>query len=519
MNKIIQSALLVALSTSAVQAQLHSNQTFLRARDSLSNNIGLASHANAFMKHGEKSKFGSIISVAGYYRETHNHEDMAAYFGGGQRVNSDQNGTIVVGSTGPSTASAEARTNTLYNYNVTFDGDNAATISGTTTLKPFRSEYGTHIAWAQDLSYCMKGLSISVDMPVVRVETNLNATSDNTTVASYLAGTYEQTATANALQSKLTHAHMDATKRKKTGLADLGLGINYQMHRANGVRVDGNVNMTIPAGNKTDGVNLFAPQAGNGHHFAIGAGLKSVIALWHTKSGKDGIHLHLDAGARYFFGASQTRTLGLYNHWYDRIATSSQYRLLGKAGATVPVPAANVLTRKVDVKPGLEFDGGVSLRSHWRNFDLVVGYNLHGHDSESVTLHPTVLWHNGEYAMMVNREVADDDTNISSGITVGANAYTIGGAIQAQGDKAAITKDSAGAAVGANNAAQYYVTTAACASPSSITHKVLGSVAYRFNKLKWPLTFSAGGEYEFADKQSNHSVQSWAAWGKASVCF
>lgn len=519
MNKIIQSALLVALTTSAVQAQLHSNYTFLRARDSLSNNIGMTTTANARLKHGEKSGFGSTVSVAGYYRESHNAADMAAFFGGGQRVNSDQNGTIVTTGSSPSTASAEARANTFYNYNVTFDGDNAATVTGTTTLKPFRSEYGAHINWAQDLACCAKGLSLSVDMPITRVETNMNATSDDATLASYFAGTYSQSATADATQAALSHARMDATKRNKTRLADVRLGLNYHLRSANGVKLSSNANITIPTGNKTDGVNLFAPQAGNGHHFAVGGGLNAVCALWHTQSGKDGIHLHVDANARYFFTAKQTRTLGLHNHWYDRLATAGHYRVLGKAGATTTTPAANALTRTVDVTPGVEFDGGVSLRGHWRDFDLVVGYNLHGHDSESVAVCPTNMWHNGEYGIMVNREVAGGDTDISAGIVVGSDDYTIGGAIQTQGDKAEITADSAGVAEGANNAAQYYATTAACSSPSSVTHKVSGSLAYNFKKLKWPIKFSAGGEYEFADKASNRSVQSWAAWGKASVCF
>lgn len=510
MNKVIHSVLLSVLTISATaQAQLQSNRTYLRARDVHSNNEMMNMFGRACGPHGKKSGFGGTLSATGFYRDSHNKSDMAKYFGGGQSYSTGpaQDGTIVV--------SDKALTHlNRHEYVDGYQIEHEADPEGIVTLAPRRTEAGAVINWHHDLGRLMKNLFMSVNVPIVQVKSTMGATfsgAESSNLTTYFAGGYSVADGASNSQNALAYARIDGTERKKTEVADVVVDLGYSIRDEKASKLHVALSATIPTAKKADGVWLFHPEVGNGKHVGLGAKAFWQSNVWNGCGCKHGLDLIASAHYRHLFAAEQVRTMGLYNHWYESLSTAGQYRNVAKAGATFVMPAANATTRNMTVTPGSSFDGVVGLKYHFKNFNLFAGYNLHARDKEKVELKKTNDWFNGEYAMPV------EGHDMTTAVVVGS-AHTYGGLIQRE-DITTGANDSAGNAVSANNSAQYYVSTAACASPSDVTHKVAGAAELSFSKCRFPFSISGGGEYEFNDKVNNRGVHSWAAWGKLSVCF
>jgi len=510
MKKIIYGALLCALSI-ALDANIVSNQTFIRSRDSLTNNLILSTASKARSAHVKKTKIGSTVSVAPYYRHSHNSHEIAQNFGGGQSVENNQNGTLSIEAGQSPTFDAEA----LRLYSGAIDHlaiDNNSGMHGLVSFAPKRTECGAHISVQQNLDFLFKGLSLQVEMPIAHVSHSLGATmrgvanTNNAanTLQNYFAGK-SLVKTTTAAQAPLNAAIIDGVKHSKTEIADIQLGAHYWLYSNQQFRLSSMAHVTIPTGSKSTGHNLFEPMVGSGH---VTAGLKTTFM---TKI-KD-IHLSVSGDYRYLFKADQTRTLGLYNHWYNTVATGSQYHNLALAGTNTALPAANVTTRVVTVKPSQMFDIVAGARYYYGNFAGSLYYNLHAHSAETVELGANSRWFDGEYGMLGHAVDVSDD------IIVGSDDFTYGGAVQQQGNTS-YTKNSTGANAGTNNAGQYYITTDACTGRSDVTHKFAAIGEWQYRKLAYPITISAGAEYEVPGfKNNNSGIHSWAIWSKLSICF
>ncbi len=517
MKKIMYGTLLCALSA-ALNANIVSNQTFVRSRDSINNNQILSDASKARIAHVKKSALGATASVAAYYRQSHNTSDIARAFGGGQSVDNNQDGTLIIEPGQSANAQAEA----LKLYSGAIDHlrtESTNGMFGSVSFAPKRTEYGAHISLKQKLNFLFKGLTLHAEMPIVNVSNTLNAqfsgTANSDADAGQIGSTLRDYFTGKTLvkaeeaaQERLQYAKITNVKQSTVGIADLQIGAHYWLHTNELFRISSMAHVTIPTGPKTNGIYLFQPTIGGNH---ITAGLKTAIT---TKI--NNIHLGLSGDYRYSFKAEETRTLGLYNHWYNTIATGSQYRNLGAAEGSTAIPAANVLTRKVIVNPGHAFDILASARFYYGNFAGSLYYNLHAHSAEQVTLAPVSRWFDGEYGMLGH---AIDDIS-GEAIVVGSEDYTFGGAVQQEGNTATITKDSSGDNISGVNNAQYYISTAACTGRADVTHKLAAIGEWQYRKLAYPITLSAGVEYEIPGyKNTNSGIHSWAAWSKISICF
>lgn len=526
-KNIVYSVLLCALATTA-SANIVSNKTFMRARDTLSNNALLmrTGHLRGHWK-SKQNRIGSTISVAGYYRSSHNEMALATAFGGGQEVNNTQDGIIRI-EAGQGSSMADRAYNLYSNAmdHIGHAGTTAGGMYGTVTLNPSRTEAGAHISYKQDLEFIAPGLALHVEAPVISVMHDLGATFAGT---AHSESTYGESGTslknyfngrsllkaANSKQQGLKYARIDGASHSASGIADIHIGLSKRWFTNSMFRAHSSVYATIPTIGQNTGEHLFEPQLGS-HH--CGAGIKGTImtSLWRNHEEQAALRLSATLDYRYLFRAEEVRTLGIYNHWYNVVATSSQYRNIGLAGATETQPAANALTRLVSVKPGQLFDLIMSARYRFKEYSVGIHYNMHARDAESVKLLPSTRWFDGEYGMMPDSCAVNTD----GGIIVGSNNFTVGGALQQEGNTTTITKDSAGANVGDNNAAQYYITTSPCSAPTAITHKLAASGEWSCRSFHFPFAISIGAEYELNGfRKSNNSILSWAVWSKASVCF
>ncbi len=535
MKKILHTLALAALTLSTtVHAHIASNRTYIRVRDSLNHNSILAMSGNARGTDVKGNRLGGTFSVTPYYRSSHNAYGIAQNFGGGQEVNNNQYGRIVVepgnvqltGSGIHSSTKFQSEAYNIYSQHIdhtatshgTTTAESARGISGSIALNPCRTEMGAHISLNQKVDFLFQGLSLSLDMPLVEITHDLNplftgfahaadaSGQTGATLAQYFSGKRFVKADT-ATQEQLRYAKITRNEHSVAGIADIQLAAQYPLFSNETFRFNGAATVVVPTSKKTSGEFLFAPRLGSGH-VRLGAKATVMAHLLKHEQNHYGLHGFGSLHYQYNLKAEQTRTLGIYNHWYNVLATSGHYRNLGLDGANTAIPAANLLTRTVIVKPGQTIDGIMGIRFHCHDFSGSITYNLHAHEAEKINLAPGSRWFDNEYGIL------GIGCDISDPIEVAANEFTFGGALQQEGSTA--TKEGAAS----NNNAQNYITTIACAGRADVTHKIAGSLEWHYKKLRFPITVSGGCEYEFPHTQhSNSGIHSWALWSKLSVCF
>lgn len=452
MKNIIHGLLGAALLTSSAFGAV-SNKTFMAARGTLSDNVVMGMTAAAC---GKKSGFGADVSVAGFFRQSHNNKDLAKYFGSGL-TDTAREGKI------------SNSTNSLY-----------GAADATATLDPRRTEFGGHIQWNQCLGKVLKGLSFSVNVPVVRVETEMRTTYGDANITGFFQGDALTAPTPDS--TALAYQKHSATKRHETGVANVDVAVNYEFAREADYSVGGSLVLEIPTGNKPSAVWAFEPLYGS-KHFALGAGLNADFNLWKSEGGS---RFDFCAGVNYKYGfkAKEIRTMGIYDATNTADVDAGHYAALttGAAGATKP--AANVTSLEMDVTPQSSIDAVAGFKYKTGQFGVNVAYNLNWNQEEKVAA-PTYT------ATTYGR---GDGTVDTDHINLHANG-ALAAATATTGDR---------------------VSTTACTTPSRVTHKVGGGINYSLN-TKTPIRFGVFGEGEW--NANNDSINSWAVGGKVGFCF
>lgn len=513
MKKIIHGLLVAMLGVSAAQAKVHHDQTFLMARDSISNNLVAA----AMTPKNSKKGLGARVGVTGYYRKSHNKAELAHYFGSGtNNAQTKPHGKFEVAKTSESDTTGGQ--SGLYVDHIPTDAAGEFAMRGDAVLNPERVEYGAHISWAQNLSSLVDGLWLSVDTPVVKTESTMGLTVANGvanaavndgevgyTVDKYFGGV-KPTKALGAAQDALVANKADNKKHSTTQLADVAVRVGYNFLSDKDYTVGLAATATIPAGNNPTGEWLFEPVAGIGG-FTVGAGLNADVNLWRSKDSKSSVDVRVSGTYRYSLENTQKRVLGVFNHVTGKIVTMAPYMNVGVAGKTGVRPAANQLLRDVKVEGKGMFDLVAGLNGVYNGFSFGAHYNMFAAQEESVKLSNAWKDNTVGYAL--------ETYDASAASVVGSAADTFGGPIQSEGTTTGLT--SAGAALAGNNTARYYINSKAAATPSQLTHKVAGTLGYCFC-MATPVTVSLVGEYEF-DSNDNSSVASWMIGGKVGICF
>ena len=167
----------------------------------------------------------------------------------------------------------------------------------------------------------------------------------------------------------------------------------------------------------------------------------------------------------------------------------------------------------LNVTPGSSFNGRIGVRAKHCGFTLEGFYNFFAREKEGVALRTP--WSENEYAYILKSfDIYQDNDEFIAGGTSSVN-----GPIQAEGNTSTDDVASNGVALTAPNLLTYYVTTEACSTKAQRTHTVGGSAGFTFDKLRVPVTLTAGGSYEFDPSDDNTAITSWSAWGKVGFCF
>lgn len=460
-----------------------SNKTFLSPR---SPSVNMAHKYTTWADHvypRRCDKIHTSFQLTGFFSESEKGKDLGRYFGIGNGSNS-----FTVGDAG---AGAEIEADFLMHNSA---GDPNA--SGTITLSPRQEVWGARLDFFQDINFNFAKLFIAATLPVVSVQQNMRIhTTDGQptraiggtefTLEDFFSGEFANSTEVENLQESLTHAKIVGS-HSKTGVADIELELGWKALERKKYHLFVNLGLTIPTSNKAHGRFLFEPIYGNGGHFALGAGIDAGMTLWCKDKNK--VRLLVAGDYRFLFKNTQQRTLGLLIAGEpSALAHYAPGFVLDQAAGTPLFPLANVLTRDVRVEPGSQIEALAALSFNFCRLTFDAGYNLYWRERESVKVRS---WEDGViYLAALGRETTTDAYDAAS--------------IAARGDDL-INREN--------------LNVAAAATPSLLSHKIFGGLAYS-GKIKdhYPCSFGIGGSYEFAD--SNADLENWSIWLKAIFSF
>jgi len=328
---------------------------------------------------------GRVVLRSAYW-QSYNKQGLGRYFG----VNDKP--TIVTGERIDDTVSPAAIVNAtsidLDERRLIF-GQASPVASATVKFAPQQDFFTMVASYEQSCSCLVHGLLVRLSIPFEHVSRRLNASicSDNQTVyntiANFFTGNF-----ASELQVPLTHAKL-SKKQTSRGLGDIELGIRYDLMNKQTLKFDIGFQGIIPCANKPRGEFLFEPLRGHAGHGGCGFDVhvsRLVYDNFWTTVQFVGVF-----DARYFFSTNQKRTIGLK----ERIL--GQYILLGQAGQTKLLPAANVLTMplKIDGYTELSASCGINV-NHYGWFSSLV-YQLKTREEEQI--HLKNCWNETTYAV------------------------------------------------------------------------------------------------------------------------
>jgi len=469
MNKMLKSLLVAALALSAAHVKAdgsHTNKTYLNARAQGVNAPMAWSTFGELVKHKGDDRFGASVAVTGFWQRSVDGKEQGSYFLANNKstINMQRDA-----------AGAGVSTNEVdLGYIVHRRSGGADTEAINVSLDPRQEVYGARLDYHQDLRKLLKGLYLHAELPVVHVENNVRASVSTNiagvadSIADYLKGT--AVTDANNLTEALKYAKVNG-KQSETGVADIDLSLGYNFVHTKKYSAGVAVALTVPTGNESKGVYLFEPIVGNGKHLGLGGDLHAGATVW--SSGERDVRLCGALKYRYLFENKAVRTLGLKD------TALGQYVLLGKVGSQTLVPAANVTTMSVDVTPGSQLEGAVSVAYNHGNFNFHLGYDMYFREAESLTRKGTLA---------ANHEVAARNFQTTANYVLAV---------------AALTNDN--------------LDVSAAATPSQFTNSINGSAGYVFRQWDCPLMLGVGAQYEWANK--NSALSTYGAWLKAGLGF
>jgi hypothetical protein len=342
----------------------------------------------------------------------------------------------------------------------------------------------------------------------VHIQHHLNKTitsanaDTQTNVEKYFTGKFQQAAGGANSQDFLKKALL--LDQRAIGVADIELEMNYNaIHRAWGCWHLG-VGLTVPTGNTTDGTYAFQPVVGNNGH--IGVGGQSSMVLDVLSHGSHHLSLHGNARYRYLLESDEVRTLGIKDRNFG------QYHLLAKTGdvrGSMLRPAANELTLAVDVTPGHQFDGTVSLAYSWRKLSIDLGYNLYFRNDESLRLRNAFA--DNTYAIVKRDYEADAATAANNDVGTAQTNFQFNTPLR--NDHTSIL--DGGFPAGVVNADKLDLR--AASDERQMSHALFASVGLAMNGEETPVVAGLGGSYEFAG--ANNGLEQWTLWVKAGISF
>lgn len=252
---------------------------------------------------------------------------------------------------------------------------------GTLSLTPQQRQYGIWIEFNQDVKKFLcneffTSIWVGFAMPFQYVQNNLDPRQFLVTGTSAL---FPHDILQAFNQSTQRYGKISDKKLSRKSISQVQLKLGTTFMNRDGFQLGMYSCALFPTYGHQNPEFMFDPFLGHNRHFGFGTGVNVQIPLNDDTDCKL-ISFIFNIENLYFFGNDQRRTLDLqFKPW-------SRYLLLNKNDGTKNIPAVNVLTRKVRIKPYNFVDLNAGLRVQIGCIEAEAGYNLWAHGDEKIRL-------------------------------------------------------------------------------------------------------------------------------------
>jgi hypothetical protein len=359
-----------------------------------------------------------------------------------------------------------------------------------------------------------------------------------------------------------------------TKFADVLVALGYTFISQPHGRFGADVHVVIPTGTRSHARNLFEPQIGNGHHWALGVSLTGCYNFIGDEDSDWSVSASIDAYIQHLFKTTQLRSYDL-----KKSGCGSRYVLLEDMISRVsitqgfsPVPLESLLdnqyitrllyaidatTLASTIKIDVQADIVAKFTAHYHNWNFDLGYNFWARSKEKLVSREClnhkfygvkgdaqiygylILGPGFEIPLPLNATQSHatlhagqgngntTDNFVNNNADNAALTYNVGAPV-AQTTPASLSGTGATSLEQVNGSNQAIILSdndinnCSGLSPRALSNKVFGSVGRTVDY--WPRVtcfFSLGAEGEFGMKTDGvkTAISQWGVWAKGSVNY
>lgn len=361
---VVLGGCLVATSWILAKDTVRTSQTYLFTRPAYQN-VGLFLGPWGSLITEKKGTQCCAVQAVPFYQDSRSWPCVSAYF-----LLNCKPTILIAGDSSANVIERDVRAEWL--------GIQDETLTSTLTLNPKQRQVGAYLSINKDLA-CnssdsfFKNCWVELDVPVLQVKNNIHPSSPSKAVL------------RSFQRTNLDYAQITGCSVKKAGIAEIKGILGFNFLNGNNLTLSWYLGFAAPGEHTVRPNYLFEPVLGSNGHWSFVSGLISRWPFYECPERGDAARWFFDAELHCYFDNYQYRTLDLVNKPWSR------YLLLRHVDPTNPtqglpgtIPAADIFTQRVKVKPYSIIDLATGFIVEHNNFSFELGYGLWTHHSEQL---------------------------------------------------------------------------------------------------------------------------------------
>ena len=294
--------------------------------------------------------------------------------------------------------------------------------------------------------------------------------------------------------------------KTETRVADIEVGLGYQLINEEMCTLESFVGGIIATGNRPEGTYVFEPIVGHNKHHGVFWGSSIGLELWHHDNMDRKLMMYVDYNGRYMFERSECRLVDVkckpwsrYMQLYCNLEQATAASTANENEALVShTPGVNKFCLCLDVSPRFIHTFNTGFSYYGERFEAELGYNFFCRSSECIELGCTFAETAAFKSVATGGAGQTDNVQTICRIFNNVNVELI----ENFNDNIIKTAD---------------LDLESAAHPGTTLHTIYGSFGYRWDDREYPIFAGLGGSYQYS--QDNTGMSKWMLWGKAGISF